>query len=175
MDKLDKVAADAERARLEHAAAHDAVRGFLATFGLSSGARLDGLVASTVTRAARRQRLRGDRALSTVALEEAEADLTAWSFYILGEERIGDHPPILLARAAYQACGGPERWPDAILNYDLPAEFVREMREAMPDPTPPERPGRMVEQPLETWASARIGRPWLIERLIAAFALDHRS
>lgn len=156
-------------------AAKAVVESFFATFRAPPGERTARLVEGVVQRASKRRALRPDRSLDVLALEEAEADVAAWSFFVLGKERIGDHPPILLARAAYQACGGPERWPEALLDYDLPVECVRAMREAMPVPTPPERPGRMVEQPLRTWEPGRAIRPRIFGRLISAIAATQRS
>jgi hypothetical protein len=174
MDKRGDDGAGADRAALENSAACEMVREFFATFG-ARGATTEQRIQAMVRRAAKRRSLRPEHSLATLALDEAEAAVTAWSFYILGKERIGDHPPILLARAAYHACNGPERWPDAVLDYDLAAECVLEMRRAMPEPTPPERRGRMVEQPLDTWAPTKTLRPWVLERLSAVFALDQRG
>lgn len=145
----------------EHAA-EAAIATFFSSFGLTDGAHFRGLVARARARARAKSRYRPDSDLAALALSEVEADVAAWAVFVLGEERIGDHSPVMLARAAYHACGGAQAWPDVLLVYELPETFVEAMRRATPDPTPPEQQGAMGEQPLETWSlSGAIGvRRW---------------
>ena len=146
---------------------------YLSTFG-DSDERIRQLTTLLGTRAVRRWQVRRDRPLAEIAFEEVEADLTAWAFFVIGRERIGDHSAVLVARVAYPACEAAERWPGVLLSYDLPPEFVAAMREAAPLPTPPERPGRMVAQPLERWSPADVG-PRLWHRLVGAISVGSRA
>lgn len=155
------------RARVELAA-------YFSGFGID-GRSTGRLAEALLARAAQRWRVRPDRDLVEIAVEEAEADLAAWGSFVLGRERIGEHAAGLVARAAYQACGGGARWPELLLSYDLPAEFVSEMRAAAPPPTPPERPGRMTLQPLETWSLAAALSPRAWNRLIGVLAGGSRA
>ena len=134
------------------AAAESTVENFFMSFGLAPGEHLRRLVARALARTRARSRTRPQADLATTALAEVEADVAAWAVFVLGEERIGEHSPVMLARAAYRACGGTEVWPDVLLVYELPETFVEAMREAAPDPTPPEQQGVMGEQPLDTWS-----------------------
>jgi hypothetical protein len=134
--------------------AQDAIRSFLATFGIGGGPHADWLTTRLLARARSKCRLRPERNLVDVALEEADADFSAWALFVLGDDVVGEHSPVLLARAAYHACGGPACWPDVLLVYELPQPFVAAMRERIPMPTPPEQPGAMMEQPLEKWSLA---------------------
>lgn len=147
---------------------------YFSGFGLD-GERAGRLAGTLLVRAAQRWRVRPDRDLVEIAVEEAEADLAAWGFFVLGRERIGEHAAGLVARAAYQACGGGSLWPDMLLDYDLPVEFVRAMRAAAPPPTPPERPGRMTLQPLETWSVAQAVSPRNWTRLLGGMAGSSRA
>ena len=132
--------------------AEAALNAYLVEFGLRPGGHLERLVGRALARARAKSRYRPASSLAAIALAEAEGDVAAWAVFVLGEERIGAHPPVMLARAAYQACGGPEAWPDVLLVYELPEAFVEAMRRATPTPTPPEQQGAMTEQPLETWS-----------------------
>lgn len=132
------------------------------------------LVDALVARAAQRCRTREQADLAETAIAEAESDLTAWALFVLGPERVGRGSAILVARAAYRACGGADRWPGVLLRYDLPEGFIGAMREAAPPPTPPERPGRMVVQPLDNWSFRSAAAPALWNRLISVFANTSR-
>lgn len=151
------------------AQARHLVESYLASFA-DETEHLGRLAGALTARTIQRCRSRPERDLVETALEEAEGDLTAWSLFVLGHERVGAHSAVLVARAAYRACGGGKRWPGVLLRYDLPDGFVDAMRAAAPLPTPPERPGRMVLQPLETWTAISPVAPRLWNRLVSVFA-----
>ena len=100
--------------------ARDAIRSFLATFGLPGGGHAEWLTTRLLARACARFRVRPEQNLTELALEEADAEFGAWALFVLGEDVVREHSPVLLARAAYHACGGPGCWPDVLLVYELP-------------------------------------------------------
>ena len=164
--------AGADGDRHDAVAARLAVVSYLATFG-DDPEHTARLAEALTARALRRCRLRPELDVSATALEEAERDLLAWSLFVLGPDRVDEHSAALVACAAYQACGRATRWPGALLRYDLPDGFVEAMRSAAPPPTPEERPGRMVAQPLETWSPVEL--PGLWHRLLGALAGTSRG
>ena len=151
------------------AATRSLLTSYFAAFG-EAPEHVAGLAEGLTARAAQRRRLRPDRDLAELALEEAGHEVTAWALFVLGRERVDAECAALVARAAYRACGGAVRWPGVLLRYDPPVGFVDEMRSAAPPPTPPERRGRMVTQPLETWSPLSAATPRLVNRLINVFA-----
>jgi hypothetical protein len=126
--------------------------GYLEGWGWRAQGSCDRVLAACLGRAEARLRRQPEAALAEVAISELERDLAAWAEFVLGRERIGDAPPLLLARVAFLACGGPERWPDGLLSWEPPAAMVDAIREAVPEPTPPEAQTVMAEQPFESWS-----------------------
>jgi hypothetical protein len=111
------------------------------------------VIQNCMTRALSRWRQQPDHDLSALALEEIEDAVGRWFAFVLGEEELDGHPPLLVGQAGLAACQAAQRWPDVLLTYDhLPPDFVEAMRAAGAPPTPPELPGNMLEQQLEYWS-----------------------
>lgn len=158
-DAIRETLGAAEREALAHA-----VGGYLAEWGWRPQGPDDRLLAACLRRTGIRLRRRPEGAPVEIAIAELERDLAAWAEFVLGRERIGDSPPLLLARVAFLACGGPERWPGCLLSWELPAEMVEAMRLAVPAPTPPEAQTAMAEQPFHSWNLSRLLRPARVVR-----------
>lgn len=165
--RRDREAAEADGESPSLAAARRKVSAYLRAFG-DEARHNDDLTDDLLGRAV--QRCAAGQDLVEAAVHEAESDLAAWSLHVLGNERVDDRSAILVARAAYQACGRSTGWPGVLLRYDLPDGFVDAMRAAAPPATPPERRGQMIVQPLETWSPVAVASPRLWNRLTGVFA-----
>ena len=141
---LGEMPGDGDRRVVE---AQAAIRSFLATFGIWEGRHAEWLTTRLLARACAKCRVRPERNLADVALEEADADFSAWALFVLGDDVVGAHSPVLLARAAYHACGGPACWPDVLLVYELPQPFVAAMRERIPMRRAPGLPPPFARSP----------------------------
>ncbi len=121
--------------------------------GMARGRRRELVIQNCMTRAVGRWREQPGTDLGALALEQIEDAFGRWFSFVLGDESLGEQPPMLVGRAALEACEAARRWPDVLLTYDhLPPAFVEAMRAATVLPTPAELPGNMLEQPLESWS-----------------------
>ena len=125
----------------------------LEQLGMARGRLRELVIQNCMTRAiaAWREHPRAD--LCALALEQVDDALGRWFAFVLGAENLGEQSPLLVGRAAFEACEAARRWSGVLLTYDhLPPAFVEAMR-AMPVlPTPEELPGNMLEQSLESWS-----------------------
>jgi hypothetical protein len=137
----------------------EALRDFLAGFGLGPGIGRDLLVERLLPGARARRSVRPEEDPQEFATSHAEQELEAWLAAVLGPELVGDQPALPIGRAAFLACDGPARWPDLILvARDLPDAFVAAMRAAAPALAPAPMPGAMAAQSLDSWSLAEAGR-----------------
>jgi hypothetical protein len=121
--------------------------------GMARNRHRELVIQNCMTRALSRWRQQPDEDLSAVALDEIEDAVGRWFAFVLGEQDLEGHSPLLVGRAALAACQAAQRWPDVLLTYDhLPPDFVEAMRVAGVPPTPPELPGNMLEQQVEYWS-----------------------
>jgi hypothetical protein len=143
--------------RLERAVAERRVERLLSGFGMPRGRRRELVIQNCVARAVARWRETPASDLGTLALEEAEAALCRWFTAVLGPEIIGEHPPLLVGRAAFEICEAAGSWPGVLATSDrLPAESLEALRRAGFAPTPAEEPGSMIEQPVEYWSAGEV-------------------
>jgi hypothetical protein len=136
-----------------------ALSAYLEEWGFEDGSGHQPIVAGCLRRCASALRRRPEADPVTLAIEELERDLAAWAEFVLGRERIGTSPPLLLARVAFLACGGAKKWPGSLLSWEPPAAMIEAMRQAVPDPTPPEAEIAMAPQSFESWSLARLPLP----------------
>lgn len=139
-------------AAADHAAALATLDRYFAGFGLPEGRLRERLARRFLGAALERRRARPDADLAAVAVEAAEQALRDWFARVLGPDSLGGHPPVLIGRAAYWRCGGPTRWPDALLEDAPPPELVEALQRAVPPPVPPGEPASMPAQPLDSWS-----------------------
>ena len=143
--------------RLLRLAAERRVERFLEGFGMARGRRRDLVIQNCVAQAVARWREHPDSDLGALALEQAEDTLSRWLTAVLGPELIGEHPPLLVGRAAFEICGAAGSWPGVLATCDrLPPAAVEAIRRAGFAPTPAEAPGSMVAQPLEWWSAKAV-------------------
>ena len=143
--------------RLERAVAERRVERFLSGFGMPRGRRRELVVQNCVARAAARWRETPARDLGALALQEAEDALSRWFTAVLGPEIIGEHPPLLVGRAAFEICEAAGSWPGVLATCDrLPPAAHEALHRAGFAPTPAEEPGSMVEQPLDYWSAKEL-------------------
>jgi hypothetical protein len=122
-------------------------------FGMMRGRHRELVIQNCMTRAIGRWRDQHGADLSALAREEVEDALGRWFSFVLGAESLGDQNPVLVGRAALEASDAARLWPGVVLTYDrLPPDFVEAMRASKVMPTPPELPGNMLEQSLESWS-----------------------
>jgi hypothetical protein len=143
--------------RLERAVAERRVERFLSGFGMPRGRRRERVIQNCVARAAARWRETPARELGALALEEAEEALSRWFTAVLEPEMIGEHPPLLVGRVAFEICDAAGSWPGVLATCDrLPPASLEALRQAGFAPTPAEEPGSMVEQPLDYWSAKEL-------------------
>lgn len=120
---------------------HQAVSDQLRWFGLTDADRLEALAARFVREAE-------EAGAPGSAPDRAAAAVTDWFARILGP-RLG-RPDLAgpLGRAAFLIAGGSQRWADAFLADDPPAELVASLRRVAPIPAPEVLPAAMVAQSL---------------------------
>jgi hypothetical protein len=124
------------------------------SFGINAADARDRLIDPFIDRAIQFWRGHVGPDLAVLAFDEAEFDLRAWFVEILGdEEAIGDSP-VMIGRAAFLMCGGPERWSTWLLSpvAGLPAEFLDDLRAHVTTAVPPSDIGEMDHQPYESWS-----------------------
>ena len=124
---------------------------------MARGRRRELVIQNCVARAIARWREQPGRDLGALALQQAEDALGRWFTAVLGPELIGEHPPLLVGRAAFEICGAAGSWPGVLATCDrLPPAAVEAMQRAGFMPTPAEVPGSMVAQPLEWWSAKEL-------------------
>ena len=128
------------------------------SFGIDPMAERARLIDSYVDRAFTFRQTHAGLDVGTFAVDEARADLAAWFSALLGDQQGIEGSPVMIGRAAYLMCDGPVRWPHLLLAplEDLPAEFVRALRQEALTPIPPSENGAMAHQPYD--ASHAAGR-----------------
>jgi hypothetical protein len=123
-------------------------------FGMARGRRRELVIQNCVAQAMARWREQPERDLGALAVEEAEDALGRWFTAVLGPELIGEHPPLLVGRAACEICCAAGSWPGVLATCDrLPPAAMEAIRRAGFIATPAEAPGTMVAQPLEWWSA----------------------
>jgi hypothetical protein len=138
-------------------AAERRVERFLEGFGMARGRRRDLVIQNCVAQAMTRRREQPDSDLGALAVAQAEDALGRWFTAVLGPELIGEHPPLLVGRAAFEICGAASSWPGVLATCDrLPPAAMEAIRLAGFMPTPAEAPGSMVAQPLEWWSAKEL-------------------
>jgi hypothetical protein len=138
-------------------AAERRVERFLAGFGMVRGRRRDLVIQNCVAQAMTRWQEQPDADLGALALEQAEDAVGRWFTAVLGPELIGDHPPLLVGRAAFEICGAASSWPGILATCErLPPAAVEAIQRAGFMPIPAEAPGSMVAQPLEWWSAKEV-------------------
>ena len=143
--------------RLLQLAAERRVERCLAGFGMARGRRRDLVVQSCVAQAVARWREQPESDLAGLALAEAEEALSRWFTAVLGPELVGEHPPLLVGRAAFEICGAASSWPGVLATCErLPPAAVDAIRRSGFMPIPAEAPGSMVAQPLEWWSAKEL-------------------
>jgi hypothetical protein len=148
-----EAAAAAEVEPIEYCLAIRRMEGLLAGLGMARNRHRELVIQNCMTRALGRWRQEPGADLSALALAEIEDALGRWFSFLLADDDLGGQSPLLVGRAALDACQAARRWPKVLLTYDhLPAAFVEEMRAARVLPTPPELPGNMLEQQLDFWS-----------------------
>ena len=124
---------------------------------MARGRRRELVIQNCVAQAMTRRRQQPLSDLGALALEEAEEALSRWFIAVLGAELIGEHPPLLVGRAAVAICEAAGAWPGVLATCDrLPPPAVEAMRRAGFMPTPAEEPGSMVEQELDSWSAREL-------------------
>jgi len=154
--------------RLSRLAAERRVARLLEGFGMARGRRRDLVIQNCVAQAMARWRERPDSDLGALALAQAEDALSRWFTAVLGPELVGEHPPLLVGRAACEICCAAGSWPGVLATCDrLPPAAMEAIRRAGFMPTPAEAPGAMVAQPLEWWSAKDVltGLCGLVARL----------
>jgi hypothetical protein len=143
--------------RLLRLAAERRVERFLEGFGMARGRRRDLVIQNCVAQAMTHRREQPDSDLGALAVAQAEDALGRWFTAVLGPELIGEHPPLLVGRAAFEICGAASSWPGVLATCDrLPPAAMEAIRLAGFIPTPAEAPGSMVAQPLEWWSAKEL-------------------
>jgi hypothetical protein len=143
--------------RLERAVAERRVERFLEGFGMARGRRRELVIQNCVAHAMTRWRQEPLSDPGALALEEAEEALSRWFTAVLGPELIGEHPPLLVGRAAVAICEEAGAWPGVLSTCDrLPPAALEAMRRAGFVPTPAEEPGSMIEQQLDPWSAKEL-------------------
>ena len=124
----------------------------LESLGMVRSRHRELVIQNCMTRALGAWRQEPDADLSSLALEEIEDALGRWFAFVLGED-LDEQSPLLVGRAAFDACQAARRWPEVLLTYDhLPSAFVEAMQAGRVTPTPAEVPGNMLDQELEFWS-----------------------
>lgn len=143
--------------RLLRLAAERRVERFLAGFGMARGRRRDLVIQNCVAQAMARWQEQPGSDLGALALARAEDALSRWFTAVLGPELIGEHPPLLVGRAAFEICSAASSWPGVLATCDrLPPAAIEAIRRAGFMPTPAEAPGSMVAQPMEWWSAKEL-------------------
>lgn len=143
--------------RLSRLAAERRVERFLQGFGMARGRRRDLVIQNCVAQAMTRWQEQPRSDLGALAVAQAEDALGRWFTAVLGPELIGEHPPLLVGRAAFEICGAASSWPGVLATCDrLPPAAMEAIRRAGFMPTPAEAPGSMVAQPLEWWSAKEL-------------------
>ena len=143
--------------RILRLAAERRVERFLDGFGMARGRRRDLVIQSCVAEAVARWREQPQSDLGALALEHAEDVLNRWFTAVLGPEIVGDHPPLLIGRAAFAICSADGSWPGVLSTCDrLPPAALAALARAGVLPTPAEEPGSMLEQQLEWWSAQEL-------------------
>jgi hypothetical protein len=143
--------------RLLRLAAERRVERFLAGFGMARGRRRELVIQNCLAQAVARWQEQPGSDLRALALQQAEDALSRWFTAVLGPELIGEHPPLLVGRAAFEICGAASSWPGVLATRErLPPAAVAAIQQAGFMPTPAEAPGSMVAQPLEWWSAKEL-------------------
>jgi len=124
------------------------------SFGINAETQRDRLIYPYLDRAAQYGRRQSQSDLARFAIEEVEADLDRWFGAIL-EDQLGElDSPVMVGRAAFWMCDGPNRWSDQLLlsQDELAAPFVAALRDSTPNAVPPSDIGEMHHQPYEAWS-----------------------
>jgi hypothetical protein len=163
------------RAAADHAMTVASLDRYFAGFGLPEGRSRERLVQRFLEETLARRRAQPRADLATLAIEAAEQALSDWFARMLAPDSMVGHPPVLVGRAAYWSCGGPTRWPDALLDDAPPADLVEAMRQVVPLPVPPNEPASMPAQSLEHWSLRDLAGALPTALRDAAVALARRA
>jgi hypothetical protein len=124
------------------------------SFGVDAAAERERLIDTFLDQAANFWRPQAGYDLGKLAVEEAETALESW-FTALLEDRFGElDSAVMVGRAAFLMCDGPDSWSDQLLQplETLPAAFVKALRDSAPSAVPPSDMGEMHHQPYEAWS-----------------------
>ncbi|MGH1479900.1 MAG: hypothetical protein ACRBM6_14480 [Geminicoccales bacterium] len=127
---------------------------FFASFGIDAMLAHERLITPFIKRAEQFWRAHGGADLASLALEEAEIDVTAWFADVLDLAPPHDRTSVVIGRASFLMCGSLERSIDLFLMpvEDLPNDVISAMRRRAPSAVPPSIEGDMHHQPYEAWS-----------------------
>ena len=125
-----------------------------ASFGIDAMTARERLIDPFIMKAAQFWRGHSGLDFAALAQDEAEMALTAWFTDIFAVDDQSEPASVVMGRAAFLMCDGPDRFADLFLVSieDLPAEFVAMMRRHAPMLLPPSDQGEMNHQPYEAWS-----------------------
>ena len=143
------------------------LRRLFLSFGIDAELQRDRLIDPYIKRAAQYGRRQSEADLARLTIDEVNIDLGDWFNRLLDDRLGGLDSPVMVGRAAFWMCGGPDKWQDQLLRSPdaLDASFVMALRESAPNAVPPSDAGDMHHQAYEAWSpTAALARALPVDR-----------